>query len=61
MRSNWDKGATFSERVRDYLKGQRVEVLPEYGVQVGMNSQQKKMHNFDLGNDTVLIECKAYS
>ena len=60
MTSNRQKGAEFAERVRAYLESQGLDVEPEYEIQVGVNRHLKKTRNFDWGNESLLVECKAY-
>lgn len=38
-----------------------MDVYPNYEVEVSINSRLKKSHKFDWGNNTLLVECKAYS
>ena len=60
MTSNRQKGAEFAERVRAHLESQGLGVKPEYEVQVGVNGYVKKTRKFDWGNESLLVECKAY-
>lgn len=60
MNSNKQKGEGFTGRVHDYLKSDGQSVSREYAVEVGLNSLHKKNHRFDLGNESLLVECKAY-
>ncbi|MFN8444355.1 MAG: hypothetical protein U0175_26465 [Caldilineaceae bacterium] len=58
--SNRERGEYFVSLVGDYLARQGISLKPEYFVQVGLNIQRKKRHRFDLGNDSILVECKYY-
>lgn len=60
MTSNRHKGAEFAEHVRAYLKSQGLDVDPEYEAEVSINRVHRKMRKFDWGNESVLVECKAY-
>ncbi len=60
MNNNRAKGERFTDQVRDYLESEGYSVFPEYEVEVGINSLHKKKHRFDLGNESLLVECKAY-
>ena len=60
MTSNRKKGAEFEERVRAYLGSQGLDVEPDYETEVGINRRRKKLHKFDWGSDSLLVECKAY-
>ena len=60
MTSNRQKGAEFEERVRAYLESLGLDVEPEYEAKVGINRRLKKLHKFDWGSESLLVECKAY-
>ncbi len=59
MISNKQKGNVFAERVRDYPESKGIYVEREYEIEVGINSQHKKNHKFDWGNEALLVECKV--
>ena len=46
--------------MRAYLESHGLDVEPEYEVQVGVNRRFKKLHKFDWGSESLLVECKAY-
>ena len=60
-RSNAEKGKVFASKVGAYLERTGYTVRPEYEVETSINSLLRKPHKFDWGNDTLLVECKAYS
>ncbi len=61
QRSNSDKGRYFEQRVGEYLgRCQGLRVVAGYEVEISINGHSKKLHKFDWGNSTVLVECKAY-
>ncbi|MCY3800087.1 MAG: hypothetical protein OXG46_00750 [Chloroflexi bacterium] len=60
MSGNKEKGNSFTRRVQDHLARIGLSVQPEYAVEVSVNGRHKKMHKFDFGNDSLLVECKAY-
>ena len=61
MTSNYDKGEQFANHVGRYLVDKGLSILPEYEVEVGWNSRHKKLHKFDWGNESLLVECKTYT
>ena len=61
MSNNHLKGAAFAKHVHDYLKSKGLNLKPEYRVDIGVNNTQRKAHRFDLGNESQLVECKAYN
>ena len=58
--SNRERGEAFARRVGEYLAREGFLVEPEHGVEVGLNTLRKKLHRFDYGNDSLLVECKYY-
>lgn len=55
-----ERGENFAKRVGEYLASQGHVVSPEYPVEVGLSSLRKKIHRFDFGNETLVVECKYY-
>ena len=54
-----ETGAQFEKRVTAYLEQTLSTPLQkQYSVEIG--GQLKRPHRFDLGNDGLLVECKAY-
>jgi hypothetical protein len=58
--SNRQRGDAFARRVGEYLSRQGHTVQPEYPVDVGLSSSHKRVHRFDYGNGSLLVECKFY-
>ena len=56
----YKKGKEFAQTVARHLSEQGIAVEAEYAVEVGLSSQEPKMHRFDFGNDRVIVECKNY-
>jgi hypothetical protein len=56
------KGARFESLVREYFRGQGLDLYPNQAVSVGASSA-KRSRIFDLGSDTppVLVECKSHT
>ena len=61
MTSNRDKGKAFQRQVHHYFTSMGIEVKEEFEIEIGMNGQYTKPHKFDLGNGSLLVECKSYS
>ena len=61
MDSNVQKGFSFAESTGAYLRSMGHAVDPEYEVEVSINGVCKKTHRFDWGNESLLVECKAYN
>ena len=60
--SNAEKGKRFTRHVQCYLeKSERHYLETEYKVKVSINGEFKKHHKFDLGNKSLLVECKRYT
>lgn len=59
-KSNKAKGDAFTQRVHDYLKRNKIDLVREFKVDVGLSSIHKKKHAFDLGSKDRLVECKYY-
>ena len=60
MKSNKKKSDELTALVREYFERHGHHLEPEFSVDVGINREPKKEHKFDLGNQSLLIECKAY-
>jgi hypothetical protein len=58
--NNVERGEEFALAVGEFLASQGVAVSPEYSVTVGIGSKATKMHRFDFGSSTILVECKCY-
>lgn len=43
-----------------FLAGRGHDVTPEYELPVGLNRSRQKVHRFDFGNDSLIVECKHY-
>ena len=54
------KGKSFARAVGKYLGDEGLAVDAEYVEEVGLNSQRRKEHRFDFGNDEIIVECKDY-
>ena len=54
-------GEAFARCVGDYLQSMGLSVESEYEVLVSNNGKHKKVHRFDWGNESVVVECKAYN
>ncbi len=61
MDSNVQRGVSFAEGTGAYLRSMGHAVDPEYEVEVSINGAYKKTHKFDWGNESLLVECKAYN
>ena len=61
MISNKEKGEVFERQVGDYLKGNGIEVKTKYKIEVGIQGRRKRSHEFDWGNERLLVECKKYT
>ena len=55
------KGVSFAQGVGVHLKSIGYDIEPEYEVNVSVNGVYQKNHKFDLGNESLLVECKSYS
>ena len=55
--SNAQVGKKFEKIVFDFLKSNGIILENQKKVEIGINA--KKKHAFDLGNDRILVECKA--
>ena len=56
------KGRDFERRVGRYLNDElRLGVVSDYEIKVSINGRSEKVHKFDWGNETLLVECKAYT
>ncbi len=54
-------GRKFEDSVGEYLRKQGHLVDHNHSVEIGLEGSSKKPHKFDWGNDTLLVECKAYT
>ena len=61
MASNRHKGDAFAKGVGELLKSPGHNIQPEYQVRIGIGRTNKKPHKFDWGNESLLVECKAYN
>ena len=60
--TNVEKGRLFTSAVHDHLKSKEYCLDREFRVEVGINHDHNpKYHKFDLGNNSLLVECKSYS
>ena len=59
--SNVSYGDALTAAVQDYLSTLGRPVQPEFAVEVGLSAVRRKLHTFDLGNDTLLVECKRFA
>ena len=60
MASNRHKGDAFAKGVGEFLKSLGHNIQPEYQVRIGIGPTNVKTHKFDWGNESLLLECKAY-
>ena len=60
MASNRHKGDAFAKGVGEFLKSLGHNIQPEHQVRIGIGRTNKKTHKFDWGNESLLVECKAY-
>lgn len=60
-KSNTDVGKKFESKIQEYFNQSGLELIPNYAVEIGINS--KRIHNFDLGTreGNVIVECKAHT
>lgn len=58
--SNREKGDSFAGRVGQYLEREGYRVTREYSVEVGLRRLRRKVHRFDYGSESLLVECKFY-
>ena len=61
LASNRHKGDAFAKGVGEFLKSLGHDIQPEYQVRIGIGPTNKKTHKFDWGNESLLVECKAYN
>ncbi len=59
---NPGKGARFEEEVREFFRGQGLNLSKKYSLDIGFGGRNKA-HKFDLGQDNpqVLVECKRHT
>ena len=55
--SNTFVGKEFELTALNYFKKKGIDLMLHYSINVGL--EYKKKHNFDLGNDKFLVECKS--
>ena len=56
-KSNTQIGKEFEEKTLKYFLENGIELEKQYTIEIGLN--YKKKHKFDLGNNNLIIECKA--
>jgi len=59
-KSNSDVGKDFELLALKYFKNNNIELQQKYKIKIGVE-KYKKYHEFDLGNNDYLIECKSMS
>jgi hypothetical protein len=55
--SNAHAGNDFENRALNYFKKKGIELSKPYTIKIGIKN--KKNHRFDLGNSSLLVECKT--
>jgi hypothetical protein len=55
-----ERGSTFRDEIARWFAGQGIQLQPEYSLPIGLRDNHKKHHRFDLGNSSLLVECKKY-
>ena len=56
--SNYGKGSAFEKEIHRFLEQKGIGVKKHPKIPIGIKA--KKDHAFDLGNEKLLVECKAY-
>lgn len=56
--SNYGKGSAFEKEIHRFLEQKGITVKKHPKITIGIKA--KKEHPFDLGNEKLLVECKAY-
>ena len=56
--SNYGKGSAFEKEIHRFLEQKGITVKKHPKIPIGIKA--KKEHAFDLGNEKLLVECKAY-
>ena len=56
--SNYGKGRAFEKEIHRFLEQKGIDVEERPKIPIGI--KVKKNHEFDLGNEKLLVECKAY-
>lgn len=56
-KSNTQLGNEFEFKALDYFMGEGIVLEKPYKIEIGL--KYKKVHKFDLGNDSYLVECKS--
>jgi hypothetical protein len=59
-KSNSDVGKNFEMLAQKYLKKSNIDLQQKYNIKIG-TGKYKKSHEFDLGNNEYLVECKTMS
>ena len=57
--SNTQAGKDFEKKILCFLEDNNIIVQEQIQVPIGINS--KKEHAFDIGNDSILVECKSHT
>ena len=55
---NYQKGSAFEKEIHRFLEQKGINVEEQSKITIGIKA--KKNHAFDLGNEKLLVECKAY-
>ena len=56
--SNYGKGSAFEKEIHRFFEQKGIDVKKHPKIPIGI--KVKKEHPFDLGNEKLLVECKAY-
>lgn len=56
--SNYGKGSAFEKEIHRFLEQKGITVKKHPKIPIGIKA--KKEHEFDLGSEKLLVECKAY-
>jgi len=59
-KSNYDVGNDFELLALDFFKSKKIELQRKYKIELGIG-KYRKLHEFDLGNNEYLVECKTMS
>ena len=57
--SNKERGEAFEKRVQDYFAQKGIPLARHPKVKIGFSQGSCKEHEFDLGNENILVECKT--
>ena len=55
---NYQKGSAFEKEIHRFLEQKGIDVEKYTKIPIGIKA--KKEHEFDLGNEKLLVECKAH-